>query len=247
MLTHENLIVFLYALPAYQLLFFTVQLITFKKAFPSRKYLGLLLLNMSIVLVLNIIHHLGYTHLMATLHIFFSPLLLNILPVFFLYLYSLTSENHEVKGSSRFILFIFPVLGLLLNVFTFGFLPFHERFLMIAGKDPAVGEMVTGIFQVARVIGIWSGPILFAVQWIVAFLLGRSLVKSQKQARQADPGHSAYLQPLWMKVVAISVILFILAIFIPLILHSGSQMEWTIISNILLLLSGGMTGYYGMK
>lgn len=51
MLAKHNLIVILYSLPVYQQLFFTVQLVTFKKSNPSRKFLGLLLLAMTLFLV----------------------------------------------------------------------------------------------------------------------------------------------------------------------------------------------------
>ncbi|HNS17973.1 MAG TPA: helix-turn-helix domain-containing protein [Bacteroidales bacterium] len=247
MLTQENLIVSLYALPVYQSLFYTLQLITFKRAFPSRKYIGLVLLIMSVVLILNAVHNLGYVHLTTVLSVFFTPLLLSILPVFFLYIYSLTNENQEVTGWSRHILFIFPVLGLLVNISAFGLLPVNERILIITGKVPMAGEAITDTFWMARAICRWAGPVLIVLQGIVAFMNARSLIRSEKLARQKDPGRSAYLQPAWIRMETISIVLFILAIAIPLLLTKVDPMAKAIFSNILLLTGGGLTGYYALR
>ncbi len=246
MLSHENLYVFLFALPIYQLLFYTVQLISFKKKNPSRKYLGLLLLNMTLVLILNAVHHLGYTQLMTSLYLIFTPLLLCLLPVFYLYLCALTTENHQVSGSSRFILFIFPILGFLLNVFTFGMLPLNERILIITGDDTP-GVMVTGMFDVARWIYHWAIPVLIALQGIAAFFKTRLLFKFEKEAVRLDPGRFAYVQPVWIVAISISLILFILAVVLTFLISGGNQMAIALASNIVLLTGGGIAGYYGMK
>ena len=63
MLTKESIYVILFALPVYQLLFYTVQLISFKRRNPSKKYLGILLLCMTTFLVINAIHFLDFNHL----------------------------------------------------------------------------------------------------------------------------------------------------------------------------------------
>ncbi len=246
MLTQENLIVFLYALPVYQLLFFTVQLITFRRAYPSRRSLGLLLLNMTIVLILNAVPYMGYARLMITLHLFFIPFLLSLLPVFFLYLYSLINEDREVSGLSRYSLFIFPVMALLLDIFTFGMLPAEERLMIVTGQ-PISGGTMRGSFQVAEWMYQWMGAILFALQLAFAFRKVRAMIHSEKLAVRNDPGHTAYLQPAWLQVIAVSLILFIVVILLPFILHVRNPLATGILSNVILLACGGLAGFYGMK
>lgn len=245
MLTKENLIVFLYALPVYQLLFYTVQLITFKRAYPSRKYLGLLMLVMTIVLIMNAIHYFGYDRLMSVLYIFFTPLLLSLLPVFYLYLSSLLNGYHPSGGVYRFSPFIIPVIGFGLSLFTFGMLTLNERLMIMTGIDPPEGG--SGVFALAAWDYKWIIPVLLAVQLIIGLTKVRQLLHSEREAVRKDPGRFAYLQTRWITIIAISLILFILAIVLPFLIPVKNQMSGSLLTNVLLLITGGIIGYYGMK
>ena len=105
MLTKESIYVILYSLPVYQLLFYTVQLVSFKRKNPSKKYLGLLLLSMTGFLVINATNFLGYKVVFSHLYFFYVPVLLSVAPTYFLYILSITRENHDVKKRQRLILF----------------------------------------------------------------------------------------------------------------------------------------------
>ncbi len=114
MLTKESIYVIFFSLPVYQLLFYTVQLISFKRKNPSKKYLGLLLLSMTTFLVINAIHFLRYYDLFLYLYIIYIPVLLSIAPAYFLYILSITRENHDVKKKQRLDL-----------IFTVNYFPYH--------------------------------------------------------------------------------------------------------------------------
>jgi AraC-like DNA-binding protein len=245
MLTQENLIVFFYALPVYQLLFYTVQLITFRKAYPSRKYLGLLLLLLTIILIMNAIHYFGYDRLMSVLFIFFTPLLLSLLPVFHRYLSFLVEEPFQPRGFSRFSPFIIPVTGFGWSLFTFGMLTLDERLMIMTGLEPTGGG--SGAFEFASWIYQWIIPALFAVQLVVEFVKARRLLHSEREAGRNDPGRLAYLQTRWIAIIAISLILFILAIVMPPLVPVKNQMSGSLLTNVLLLVTGGIIGFYGMK
>ena len=245
MLTQENLTVFLYALPVYQLLFYTVQLITFRRAYPSRKYLGLLLLAMTVVLVMNAIHYFGYDRLMSVLFLFFIPLLLSLLPIFHLYLTSLINGHHQRAGGARFTPFIIPAVGFLLSLFTFGMLTLNERLMIMAGIDPPEGG--TGVFTLAAWDYEWIIPVLLTVQLIMELARARHLLQGEREAVRMDPGRFAYLQVRWIAIIAISLILFILAIVMPFLIPVGNLMAVSLITNALLLITGGFIGFYGMK
>ena len=61
MFTSDNLLVVLLAIPIYQLIFFTIQAISFKwSANRPRFMLGILLLIMTFILIINAIHYMGY-------------------------------------------------------------------------------------------------------------------------------------------------------------------------------------------
>lgn len=245
MLTQENLIVFLYALPVYQLLFYTVQLITFRRAYPSRKYLGFLLLTMTVVLVINAIHYFGYEQLMSVLYIFFTPLLLSLIPIFHLYLSSLVNGHQQTGSLSRFSPFIIPAIGFLLSLFTFGMFTLNERLMIMAGIDPQGGG--TGAFAVAAWVYKWIIPVLLVVQLIMGLTKARHLFRSEREAVRKDPGRFAYLQVRWISVMAVSLILFVLVIVLPFLIPVANQMNISLITNAFLLITGGVIGFYGMK
>ncbi|HOX79397.1 MAG TPA: hypothetical protein PLW31_15340, partial [Bacteroidales bacterium] len=75
MLNKESIYVILFSIPIYQLLFYTVQLVSFRRKNPSKKYLGLLLLSMTAFLLMNAIHFLGYNDTFAYLYFIYLPVL----------------------------------------------------------------------------------------------------------------------------------------------------------------------------
>lgn len=93
MLTRNSLYVILFALPVYQLMFYTVQLLTFKRSKPSLMFLGLLLLNMTLLLTINTGMHLGYLRLMSVAGIVFGFLLLTMMPTYYTYICFVTERK----------------------------------------------------------------------------------------------------------------------------------------------------------
>ncbi len=245
MLTQENLIVFLYALPIYQLLFYTVQLITFKRAYPSRKYLGLLLLVMTVVLIMTAVHYFGYERLMSVLFIFFTPLLLSLIPIFHRYLSSLVNGHQRTGGLSRFSPFIIPVIGFVLSLFTFGMLTLNERLMIMAGLDPPGGG--TGTFALAAWGYKWIIPVLLTVQLIMGWARASHLLRGEQETVGKDPGRLAYLQVRWIAVMGVCLFLFILAIVLPFHIPVTDLMTLSLLANAILLITGGIIGFYGLK
>lgn len=246
MLTRDTLFVFLFAIPIYQLLYYTVQLVTFRKRNPSRRYFGLLLLTMTLVLVINTIHHLGYAGWMRILYVGFTPLLLTLVPVYFFYLVSLANENSKRKTLSSLTLFVPPILLLIVNVFTYGLLNRPTQLMFISGHFLPVG--ITGqMVQVVSWIFRYGLPLLLVIQLIMAFIQIRSLKRAEEEAMKKDPGYLAWLQPVWIDVISVSLVVFILGIVIQNLLFGMQDLLAGIIFNVLLLASGGLAGYFGMK
>jgi AraC-like DNA-binding protein len=246
MLTQHNIIIILYSLPIYQLLFYTIQLISFKKSNPSRKYLGLLLLTMTLFLLVNAIYHLGYTNLMNSLYYLFIPLMLALPPVFYLYINSLTNKNYQIRWFSKFVLFIPPLFVFVLNIFTFGFLTSHHRQLFFADDHTVFGASLGSAGMPILVLWI-SLLVLLALQIMLAFSKTRSLIDTEQALIEKQPGYLAHLQFKWVNIIAGSLIVFMVAGALQILLSGPKDLPSSVAFNVLMLISGGLAGYYGMK
>ena len=246
MLTRESLYVILYSLPVYQMLFYTVQLITLKRANPSRRYLGLMLLVMTIFLIINAVYHLGYEAEMKLLYYIFVPSLLAIPPVFFLYIRSLAKENRDVDSRTRLILFLPPIVILFLNFIIFRALTGAEKLEFLSGgfvPSSAHGNAVQGALLLH-----WAGmAFLLATQMILAMVSTYRLLSKEMEVMRHQPRHLAYLQLRWIQVLSACVAVFLLAGALMNLFGPARELGPAITFNILMLLCGGMTGYYGMK
>lgn len=246
MLTHDNIIVILYSLPIYQLLFYAIQLISFKKANPSRKYLGLLLLTMTVFLVVNAFYQLESIDVMLKVYPFFIPLLLTLPPVFYLYIFSLAREKDQVNRFSKLILFIPGILILVLNFLTFGLKSNSQReVFLLTDHSP------TGILHLAAdslLIILWGSLlILLTIQLVFAFSRVNALLKAERIAIQRQPAHLAHLQFKWVYIISVSVLIFVIAGAIQILFTTTANIFSSAVFNLLMLLSGGLAGYFGMK
>jgi len=246
MLTHDNIIVILYSLPIYQLLFYTIQLISFKKANPSRKYLGLLLLTMTLFLVINAFYQLESISVMLKVYPFFIPLLLTLPPVFYLYIFSLARERDQVNRFSKLILFIPGILILVLNFFTFGLKSIRQReIFLLTDHSPASASHLAAD---SLLIILWGSLlILLIIQLVIAFSRVNALLKTERIAIQKQPAHLAHLQYKWVYIISVSVLIFVIASAIQILFATSASILSSAIFNLLVLLSGGLAGYFGMK
>lgn len=246
MLTQNNIIIILYSLPIYQLLFYTIQLISFKKSNPSRKYLGLLLLTMTLFLLVNAIYHLGYTNLITSLYYLFIPLMMALPPVFYLYLNSLTNKNYQMRWFSKFVLFIPPLFVFVLNIFTFGLLTSHQRQLFFTDDHTIFGASLGSAGMPLLVLWL-SLFVLLALQIILAISKVRALIDTEKALIDQQPGYLAHLQFKWVNIIAGSLLVFIVAGALQILLSGPQELPSSVVFNVLMLISGGLAGYYGMK
>jgi len=245
MINHDSLYVILFSLPIYQILFYTVQLLSFKRKNPSKKYLGLLLLCMTVFLILNAVHALGYVELFSDLYLIYLPVLLSIAPAFFLYFLSITSENHDVKGRQRLILFSPAVFMFIVNVFVF----------IIYDKSTRITFLEQGIFQPGNagdqftvMLFLWmTGVVLVFFQIVFAIIRLLRIIHTESELMRKQPSHLAYLEWPWVIGIATSVMVFLIINAMFEMLWPVNLMGIVIVYNLLMLISGGLTGYLGMK
>ena len=244
MLTKNNLIVILYSLPVYQQLFFTVQLISFKKSNPSRKFLGLLLLAMTLFLVINAVSNLGYQP--YVIQFLVTPLILMILPFEFLYLLSLFNKNDQIKTWSALILFIPAFVMLIAELSGFGFSETIKHSTYLGNVSNSFNELEAGGNPVSDTLRI-TFMIIIITQIALSALRITDLVKSEQEKVNSDPQFLPHISFLWIKIISGNLIIFLIVSSIQIFALGSYNFYFIILTNILMLISGGLVGYYGMK
>jgi AraC-like DNA-binding protein len=246
MLTKESLYVILFAFPVYQLLFYTIQLVSFKRKNPSKKYLGLLLLCMTVFLILNALHFLGYDEVFSYMYMIFLPVLLTIAPAYFLYILSITHENHDVNKIQRLILFLPSILFLLLNIIFLGTMDQTERMSLINQSLQGLGE--EGNEMPGLMLGFWIGAILLVFgQILYAILKVSKIMQVEADLMRQNPSYLAYLDWRWILGISISVLLFLVINALIEMVVPMKNIGLVVVYNGLMLLTGGITGFLGMK
>jgi len=244
MLTTTNFEIILYALPIYQLLFFTIQLVSFNKTNPSRKYFGLLLLLMTLFLVINALYYSGKISLMLWLYYIFVPLLFALLPLFYLYFVSLIKKENRISRFGGYVLFIPTILILLFNIFTLGLQP--QKLLFLNGDQTIIGNFLqTGDIQL---VVLWYGIALFlAIQLGLAIMKTVKLLKIEQAKMEKEPSHLAYLHSQWVYIISVSLLVFIITAAIQLLVINTHSVASAIVFNLVFLFSSGIAGFFGIK
>jgi AraC-like DNA-binding protein len=246
MLTKESIYVILYSLPVYQLLFYTVQLVSFRRKNPSKKYLGLLLLSMTTFLVINATNFLGYKEVFSYLYFFYLPVLLSVAPTYFLYILSITRENHDVNKRQRLILFSPAILFLVINVIFLGTMDEQTRLSITSSeflnRDPG-GDGIPGLL-----LAFWIGAILMVFAQIsFAIIKVSKIMQSETDLMHREPSHLAYLEWRWILGISVSVLIFLVINALIEMVVPMKNIGLVVVYNVLILISGGLTGYLGMK
>jgi AraC-like DNA-binding protein len=246
MLTKESIYVILFAIPVYQLLFYTVQLISFRRKNPSKKYLGLLLLSMTTFLIINATHFLGYDTIFSYLYIIYLPVLLSIAPAYFLYILSITKENHDVNRSQRLILFVPSIILLIADIFILWPLdPTTRASLIHAG---IFGQSADGSGNPGLLIAFWIGGIILVFGQIFFVILKVSkIMQTEADIMRQEPAHLAYLEWNWILGISVSTLLFLVINVLIEMIVPIKYIGMVVVYNLLMLLSGGISGYLGMK
>ena len=231
-------------MPVYQQLFFTVQLISFKKSNPSRKFLGLLLLAMTLFLVINAVSNLGYQP--YVIQFLVTPLILMILPFEFLYLLSLFNKNDQIKTWSALILFIPAFVMLIAELSGFGFSETIKHSTYLGNVSNSFNELEAGGNPVSDTLRI-TFMIIIITQIALSALRITDLVKSEQEKVNSDPQFLPHISFLWIKIISGNLIIFLIVSSIQIFALGSNNFYFIIFTNILMLISGGLVGYYGMK
>ncbi len=247
MLNKDIIYIVFFFLPVYQLLFYSIQLVTFrKKNDPSRRPLGFFMLLMLLWLVINSSLYFGYYNLYSYLKLLQLPVLLAIIPTYYLY-FHIIGQAVEKKISWYPLLYYFPsLIILLLNILDHSsIIPFQASRLI--PEDGSVFNYPDGTNGSAGWIFLLGNYIFITGQLVIIFYVYRSGIQQIIYKRNQDPTHLPFLQTGWSIIITISVVVFVILcalmhLFVPAYNHISS-----VIFNSMLLISGGLTGYFSLK
>lgn len=246
MFSEENILVILFSIPVYQLMFFTVQSVSFKlRRDRARVMLGLLMLAMTLVLIANIVFYFKYYETFSTLYYLFIPLILTILPFYYIYVQILIEGVRSINVRSLIVLLLPAAFILLLNFMTWGPLTPEEKrqFLVLGfrgpeGANPAI-RFVEQVF--------WLGNVgLLGAQVVISMIRSVRILQRASRINDADPSRLPYLKMNWMVLVFSSVMIFVILMSLMNIL-TPEKLIILVAYNVLVLITGGITGYYGLR
>jgi AraC-like DNA-binding protein len=228
------------------LLFYTVQLITLKRTNPARRYLGLMLLSMTAFLVVNAVYHLGYIGAMEWLYYLFVPILLTLLPVFYLYIVALARGNRDIDGRTRLLLFLPPIVIFMLNLIAYRAIPHEQKLIFLQNGFQFSKDYIPAVDNAA--ILHWAGIAgLLLIQLVLAVTGGYKLIKREAEQMHLQPQHLAYLKLDWIFIVSVCVLIFLVGGALLNMFGPARDLLPAFIFNVLILISGGLIGYFGMK
>jgi AraC-like DNA-binding protein len=246
MFVYENIYLFLFVLPVYQLLFYTVQQLTFSRRQATRFYNGLLLLSMLLLLIINATLHLGGSEwVLGVMHVLFYPLLLGIFPLYYVGFYSRKEIRRSTPLIFRMVLFAPSLVFLLAGVLFFSFPDgFQSAPVLLGGcklSNPGFA------FDARVLIYCILFPVLMVMQATLVFNRLHGALQSEWQHMRHDVRMLAWQKPLWVYVVFGSLFLFVIALMLGNLFLAMRDLLVVLVFNTLLLIVGGLPGWVFMR
>jgi len=246
MLSKDNLFVILFSLPVYQMIFFTVQSVSFRlKTDRARVMLGLLMISMTLILAGNIVYYFKYYETFAVLYLFFIPLILTILPFHYIYAEILLEGIGSINVRRLIVLLLPSVVILVLNFITWLPLVSADKILFLSNgfRSPEGGN--PGLRSAEQVF--WLGNVaLLGGQLALAIIRSSTTLVRARKVADLEPARLPYLKTNWMVTVFSAVIFFTVIISVMNVVTPDGIVAYAVY-NVLVLISGGLTGYYGLR
>ena len=247
MLSDQNITFFLLFIPVYQLLFYTIQLITLKKdANRARWYLGLLLLSLTLFLIINALFYLNYFKVFHWSYYLFVPLFLVFIPLFYKYLLSITETKSTDLVSINMVLYMPAVVVLVLNIFTYVNLPYVEK-LSILFEGAEANVQAFDLFLYTGIVFRYSFISLVVFQLSFYSYKIVNVLKINKAIMKKDASHLACVDIQWLSYIFINLTLFMVISLAFNLVPTFYKEELLWVFSALMIVSGALIGYLGLK
>jgi len=247
MLNLDNLNIILFILPVYQLMFYAVQLVTLKKnGNPSRRPLGLLMFLMWTYLVMNAAGYLGYSYLDEYLYCLQLPVLLGIMPTYYLYLRAVSIASGGMFSKPWKVVYLPSVFIFLLQVATLLTMNAEQSgsFLHSGGSLSVDSDNAV---RFAMMVSILGYVVFLPSQLLISSFQYVQKMRKLAESRKSNPAYLPHLQPLWSHIILFSVIGFVVLGAMMRFFAPDYNQLLTAFFNIGLLISGGLAGYFSLR
>ncbi len=240
----QSLYIILLFIPLYQMLFYTVQLVTFRtKTNSSQLPLGIIILIMSVYLVLNLIEYIG--HLPSfdyTIYLLKLPVLLSIVPTYFVFFRKLITKPIPALENSLLAYYFSPLFVFFLNFILFLSIGKHEWdvFLITPLLDYPVHDLASILLFAVYIL---ANIILVGRQMLMSGIWFRKLIKENHEIIMEEP----VFNPRWNRMLLLSLNLFVLSAALQNLLQQGIYHFSSILFNCCFIISGGMAGYFALR
>jgi AraC-like DNA-binding protein len=243
---NQNLYLLIFALPVYQILFYTIQVITVNRSKYPKWILGLLFSGITVYLVINSTLFLGFNQLYYFLFPLLSPILLAFLPLHYLYLEGISGDFRSVVSARKLLIFAPSIFLLVLNLLFYSLLT-KDEIIFLQGngiKDfPQAGFLLT-IYAYFNLIA----SVVFVPVQVILFFRSASLKKKYFVVKdKADPVSGSHVEIKWQAIMVISISVIAVASAILNVWVPIGEFPVLLIYNLLLLVFTGLLGYYGLK
>ncbi|MCK5169659.1 MAG: helix-turn-helix transcriptional regulator [Bacteroidales bacterium] len=242
----------LHIIPVFLAIFFAFQLLTYRSVKAgANKVLGMFMAIISLHLLFDVFYYLRYYNFVVYFRYYVvMPLILSIIPLLYLYIKTLTTENYKFLKKD-FKHFIPSFLILVLNIVFYGFLfTNEEKFNFVVNNY--LFNFATGDFIIkANFILKDFSESLYFIQLVSYIIMMFILFKRHRNNIQKYFSYKEKISLTWLKVyiyifIALSVFDLLETIFFVKNYEVWEKM-WELIDGIIGILYVGFLGYFGIK
>ncbi len=247
MLNLNTLAIVLFLLPVYQLMYFTIQLLTFKKEQrdPSRFPFGFLMLFMLVFLSISALDYLGYHNIYQYLYIIQLPVLLSVLPTFHLYAYALFKADETFYTKHPLVYYLPAFFVLLLNVISFIGMEqsqigafYLNRFAMESSQDIMV--------NIAVLVFLLGAAVFILLQLTSSAYQFYKIMRRLGTLKQEEGTQLARINTQGVKYIFFSVYAFVLFSALMILFDPEYYDLSAMLYNVFMIICGGVAGYFGL-
>ncbi len=247
MLNSFHLSIILFLLPAYQMSFFTVQLISFNsKKDPSGKPLGFLMLFMLLYIFINISKYLGYLDAYKYLYFFQLPILLAIIPTYCRYLWVISGSSGRMTSKSLPLCYLPALLILLLNLIAF-FTNGTETYRLFLHPEQSSQIADNNDINLIHITFLLGNAVLIAFQIIMASYQFWKHMQHVQAKQKEESSFLPYFETGWAYFIFVSIVCFVIVNSLMNYFVPEYSTSLAAVSNVLILISGSLAGYFSLK
>ena len=242
----------LHIIPVFLAIFFAFQLLTYRSVkAEANKVLGMFMAILSLHLLFDVFYYLRYYDFVIYFRYYvIMPLILSIVPLLFLYIKTLTTENYKLSKKD-FKHFIPSFLILALNIIIYGFLFTQEEKYDFVVKNYLFDFAKGGFIIKANIILKNLSELLYLCQLVIYIVLMFVLFNRHKKNIRKYFSYKEKISLNWLRVyIYIFIALSVFDLFENFFFVKNYEVwenVWELIDGIMGILYVGFLGYFGIK